>query len=172
MGREIRRVSATWEHPRENGDYSPLHGGSYQEAITDWLEGQAHWHAGEVKDWSGEDSWRPKDGSEGELFEDWCGDIPVRHLYMPEWPEDERTHYQMYETCSEGTPVSPVLPTPEAVARWCADNGASAFGDQTASYDAWLRVARGGYACSGVVGPETGGKLVSGVEGIRQRGVD
>ena len=45
-------------------------------------------------------------------------------------PIEERTHYQMYETCTEGTPISPVMETPENLARWLADNGASAFGGQ------------------------------------------
>lgn len=62
---------------------------------------------------------------------------------MPSWPDAERTHFQMYETCSEGTPISPVLESPEAVARWCAENGASAFGYMTQSYEWWLKVCHG-----------------------------
>lgn len=37
---------------------------------------------------------------------------------MPQWPKHERTHVQMYEACTEGTPVSPVLESPEALRRW------------------------------------------------------
>lgn len=67
----------------------------------------------------------------------------------------------MYETCSEGTPISPVFRTPEELARWLADNGASSFGDMTATYDQWLSVCRGGWAPSAVV---DGSGLRSGVE--------
>ena len=76
----------------------------------------------------------------------------------------ERTLYMMYETCTEGTPISPAFKTPEELARWLADSGASAFGNMTASYEAWLRVCRGGYACSAVM---HGGKFQSGVEGLK-----
>lgn len=54
--------------------------------------------------------------------------------------------YQMWETVSEGSPISPVFETPEALARWLADTGASASGDQTATYDQWLNVCKGAYA--------------------------
>ena len=103
----------------------------------------------------------PRDGYS---FEEWHGSEPDPSAYRPDWPESALTHLQMYETCTGGTPISPVFKTPEEVARWCADNGASAFGYTTASYEAWLRVARGGYACSAVI--VNGGPMVSGVEGL------
>ena len=81
--------------------------------------------------------------------------------YMPDWPEAERTHLMMYENTSEGTPISPPFATPEELARWCADNGASAFGASKATYEQWLSVARGGYAPSMVI---VDGKMMSGVE--------
>lgn len=70
---------------------------------------------------------------------------------MLDWSEDQRTHLMMYEDTSEGTPISPAFKTPEELARWLADNNASAFGDGTASYEAWLRVCRGGFAPSMVI---------------------
>jgi hypothetical protein len=62
---------------------------------------------------------------------------------MPKWTADGATYFQMYETTTEGTSISPVMDSPESLARWLADNKASAFADQTASYDAWLKVCRG-----------------------------
>ena len=79
---------------------------------------------------------------------------------MPDWPESERTHLQMYESTSEGTPISPVMETPEQLARWLADTGASAFAGMTATYEQWLAVARGGFAPSAYV---TASGLQSGV---------
>lgn len=83
--------------------------------------------------------------------------------YMPDFSDrdPDSLGWCMYETCSEGTPISPVLGSPEGLARWLADNGASAFGDRTATYEQWLNVCRGGWAPSAVAVPGVG--LVSGV---------
>lgn len=69
--------------------------------------------------------------------------------------------WQMWETTSEGSPISPPMPTPEALARWLADNGASTFGRDTASYDQWLAMTTPGWAPS-MVADASG--LKSGVE--------
>lgn len=82
--------------------------------------------------------------------------------FMPDFG-DRATHYRMYETTSAGTPISPAFATPEELARWLADTGASAFADQTADYDSWLRVAKGGFAPSAVL---VGNRLRSGVLGV------
>lgn len=150
MGREVRRVPANWEHPKTDGGYIPLHGRSYSEAIAEWDEGKSKWDEGLRDDWNG--GWKPLTGDEdAKSYADWAGERPVEADYMPDWPEADRTHYQMYETTSEGTPISPVLSTPEELARWLTDNNASAFAGQGASYGAWLRVCRGGYAPSAVM---------------------
>jgi len=75
---------------------------------------------------------------------DYLGDPPHLEDYMPEFPEGTATYYMMYETCSEGTPISPAFATPEELAHWLADTGASAFGDMTAPYEGWLAIARSG----------------------------
>lgn len=92
--------------------------------------------------------------------EDW-DDKPDPDLYMPEFAPGTATHLMMFETCTEGTPISPAFATPEELARWLADNNASAFGSRTATYEQWLAVCRGGWAPSAVV---QGGRLMSGVE--------
>ena len=84
-------------------------------------------------------------------FEEWDGDRPQKEDYMPDWPESEKTHMQMYECTSEGTPISPVMATAEELARWLADNEASAFADQTATYEQWLRTIQRGSAPSAVM---------------------
>jgi hypothetical protein len=81
---------------------------------------------------------------------------------MPDWDDPADLYYMMYETCSEGTPISPAFKTPEELARWLADNEASAFADQTATYEQWLSMIRGpGSSCSAVLTRERG--LESGV---------
>lgn len=142
MGREVRRVPATWVHPRDDrGSYVPMYEGEkYERSRDEWIE---------------------KLNTEGmQAAIDWCGNPPDINHYMPNWPESERTHYMMYEDTSEGTPISPAFATPEELARWLADTGASSFGSSTASYDAWLRIAQGGWAPSMVV---IGGAVYDGV---------
>jgi hypothetical protein len=72
--------------------------------------------------------------------------------------------YQMWETVSEGSPISPVFATPEELARWLADTGASAFGDMTATYEQWLATCKKGWAPSAVLSADKG--LRSGVEAL------
>jgi uncharacterized membrane-anchored protein len=70
---------------------------------------------------------------------------------MPDWLASQRTHLMMYETTSEGTPLSPAFATAEELAAWLADNGASAFAGQTATYEQWLATCRSGSAPSMVL---------------------
>ena len=90
------------------------------------------------------------------------GARPDADNYMPRWTDAERTHYIMYEITSEGTPITPNFATLEELARWLKYSNSSAFGDDRASYQGWLRVASGGFAPSRVFTPQTG--MVSGVD--------
>jgi len=101
-------------------------------------------------------------GDEGRLreaFGEWHGEKHAPEEHMPDWPAEERTHYQMYETCSEGTPISPVMETPDALARWLAEHNASAFGSMTASYESWLATVHRGCPIGFVI---EGNKITSG----------
>lgn len=74
--------------------------------------------------------------------------------------------WQMWETTSEGSPISPVCKTPEALARWLADNKASTFGDSTANYETWLKmIISTGWAMSAVMDADG---LRSGVDHIAE----
>lgn len=90
------------------------------------------------------------------------GERPRAENYMPSWPKAECTHYQMYESTSEGTPISPVMATPEDLAHWLADTGASAFAHCTATYEQWLVTCQVGSAPSAVLDSKNG--VRSGVE--------
>lgn len=81
--------------------------------------------------------------------------------YMPGFSGGTATGWCMYETTSEGTPISPVFETPEELAHWLADNGASSFGHNTATYEHWLGMVQVGWAPSAV---GIGSALISGVE--------
>ena len=139
MSREVRRVPASWVHPKnEKGHYIPHHKHfPYdQEEIEEGL----------------------RDGWLDNSLPSYGCDV------MPQWPDAERTHYQMYESTSEGTPISPIMETPEALARWLTDNSASAFAGMGATYEQWLSTIKRGWAVSMVNTPETG--PVSEVEGL------
>ena len=152
MSREVRRVAKDWQHPRNLGTYSngapryePLHEG-YAEAAADFLQRAS------------------TEGLQGAL--DYYGSAPNKDEYMPEWPEAEKTHLMMYETCSEGTPISPAFATAEELARWLADNKASAFGDMTATYEQWLAMCRVGHSVGS--GVAIGGVMMSGVAAVSE----
>lgn len=151
MGREVRRVPADWQHPKYEPwegrqGYKPLYDGDdYQSAHDGFLE--------KLKE----------EGLQAAI--DWHGSAPDENDYMPRWKPEERTHLMMYETTSEGTPISPAFETPEELARWLADNGASSFGRSTATYEQWLPICEGGWAPSMV---SSGGRLMSGVEAMAE----
>ena len=62
---------------------------------------------------------------------------------LPDWPSEQRTHYMMYEDTSEGTPISPAFASPEELAKWLADTGASIFGGTTGDFQKWLSIIQG-----------------------------
>lgn len=166
MGREVRRVPADWQHPKDDrGNYIPLYAGPFSKRVAEWDEDSRQWSLGFMRDYSNypASAFKPKEGPalEYPAYEDWDTSRPVAEDYMPDWPEAERTHLMMYEDTSEGTPISPAFETPEELARWLADNNASAFGGSTATYEQWLGMARGGWAPSMVI---DSGRMMSGVE--------
>ena len=77
--------------------------------------------------------------------------FPDHRDYMPDFTGFDCDMFVMYETCSEGTPISPPLPSEEALARWLAENEASAFAFETATYEQWLAMIKAGSSCSAVV---------------------
>lgn len=95
------------------------------------------------------------------------GDDPAQRASVEAWtetPPPSGDAWQLWETTSEGSPISPPMPTPEELARWLADNGASSFGSNTESYETWLAFIHGpGWAPSAV---SSGGLMVSGVAGL------
>ncbi|MDY6957649.1 MAG: hypothetical protein SVK08_00695 [Halobacteriota archaeon] len=150
MSREVRMVPANWEHPKtEDGRYQPMHNESYKQALMKWVKGWFKWQKGFYEDINHD--WLPKKTDWNEItYTEWEGPPPNEEYYMPEIKAEDRTHYQMYETCSEGTPISPVMETAEELAQWLVDNNASAFAGMTATYEQWLNTIRRGFAISAI----------------------
>lgn len=163
MGREVRMVPKNWVHPvDERGNFIGLMEGPYSKSAAEWDEENAQWEDGLVLDWSKKErAFKPREETESETYEEYAGARPLPEEYMPEFSKDQCTHLMMYETTSEGTPLSPPMPDPESLARCLAFYKASAFGDDTATYEQWLRMVTVGYAPSAVFSASTG--LMSGV---------
>lgn len=141
MGREVRRVPADWQHPKDaRGQYIPLFDShKFAQRIARWDEDARKWSEGFRDDFNG--GWVALTESQKRMtFADWDGERPDPKDYMPLWRNDERTHLMMYEDTSEGTPLSPAFATAGELARWLVDNDASWFGNQGTSYEAWLSI--------------------------------
>lgn len=145
MSREVRPVALDWEHPLAGGTYSdgspryvPLHS---REDLRFRLE----WNAEHPDD---EDAQEPVDLSE----------------YMPEIPEGTPCGWQLYETVSEGSPLSPVFATKDELAAWMSGPAA---GRERVSPDVAAKFVAEGWAPSFVSSPQTG--FVSGVKWIGSR---
>ena len=175
MSREVRRVPPDWQHPTEFNKYSyvvqfkPLFEGPWEARAARWDEDSEHWLKGEERDsktyFDEVSKWVPADPQDLIDYPTWLEynrERPVPEEYMPSWTSEEATHYMMYESTSEGTPISPAFASPEELAHWLADTGASTFADLTATYEQWLVICKGASAPSMIFSPETG--VISGVE--------
>jgi len=145
MGREIRRVPETWEHPKDEDGYLPMFDKDYDTACQEWIEEFNLWQKGEHPD-------QKQYNDTSKYYWDWDG-MPPNCDYYREPFSDEPTHYQIYETVSEGTPVSPVFETLDELANWLIKQG---YSQQAAR-----NFAKGGWAPSMIVG---GGRVLRDIE--------
>ena len=134
MGREIRMVPPNWEHPRMQCPHSPWKGGcddakahrgmchqpmydrTFEEAAAEWKDAFLAWERGERETYCDEDS------AKGEYWE-WDGAPPDRKYYRPAWKEGEATWFQVYQTVSEGSPVTPPFSTREELVEYLIAHG-------------------------------------------------
>jgi len=127
MGREIRKVTPNWEHPkrtkynpfkgRDEESYQQLFDRAYAPAMAEWIENHLKWERGEHED--------QKDGDMAEYrhYAQWNGGPPDVEYYRPDWKPEEATWWQVYETVSEGTPVTPPFATREELVEYLVENG-------------------------------------------------
>lgn len=143
MGREIRRVPANWQHPKQDryGDdrYQPMYDERFDDAAKEWKNAFAAWERGERPDYASE---------ENKVLEywEWENPPPDRAYYRP-YSDEEATWVQAYETVSEGTPVSPPFATPAELIDYLAANGD--FWDQQRGDGPWDRAAAERFVTSG-----------------------
>jgi hypothetical protein len=164
MGREIRRVPANWEHPRRNCQHSPWNGGckeakkhngqcyrpmydkDFDTALSEWLSGYELWKNGKHPH-----QLEYPETALSSYFE-YEGAPPDPEYYRPVF--ENANWYQMYQTVSEGTPVTPPFATKEELVDYLVLNGD--FWDQERGDGGWLRenaesFVERGWAMSGVI---------------------
>lgn len=139
MGREIRRVPPNWDHPAimpENDPYrhggcQPMHNREFGSEFAEWLANFDRIRLGDLTE------------IERECYPrglcDWLqdeGSPPNPEYYRP-YSDDEATWFQVYETVSEGTPVTPPFATKGDLVDYLALNGD--FWDQKRGDGPWRR---------------------------------
>lgn len=147
MSREVRRVPLDWDHPRKsNGQYQPMLDRTFEEAVADW-EADA-----------------PNYATLAEHLRD--EPPPDPEYYRPEWPVGASLGWQMYESVSEGTPVSPVFASDEELVEWLTHPQPVGIGGEpiAMSREAARRFVDSGYAPSMVYTRATG--FITGLEAL------
>lgn len=133
MGREIRKVPPNWDHPKQQGQYDgrlqPMFNERFEDAAAEWKAEYAKWESGERPDYCTEDSRHLE-------YWEWNGGPPDRDYYRT-WADDEATWVQVWETVSEGTPVTPPFATAAELVDYLATNGD--FWDQKRGDGPWPR---------------------------------
>lgn len=155
MGREIRRVPANWDHPTrypERIDDRP----NFRPLMDDYIGSLEYWkkdvdefiaymteviQTGQTMIYDNEYS-SPIDVYEYLTDEDQLSP-PDANDYMPsgDW-------YQLFETVSEGTPLSPPFEKPEELVEWLANN--NDYCGHTWSREQAEAMVRVGFAPSGI----------------------
>lgn len=171
MGREIRKVPSNWQHPRTmrrngQGGYQPMHDRAFAPAMREWIAGWEAWERGERPDYCDEES-------RNLPYWEWSGAPPDPEYYRPDWKPEQMTWFQLYETVSEGTPVTPPFATQQELVDYLVEHGdfwdqqRRAEGRSVMRCTPWPReeaeafVFGAGWAPSLVM---AGGKLMSGTE--------
>lgn len=113
MGREVRKVPENWEHPKnEKGDYQSCFDETYEDAADEWLTQFYEWEAGRDPN---------REEYDTRYFWDWKSP-PDEDSCRPKF-ESDPIWFQLYETVSEGSPVSPPFASLEELAKYLSENG-------------------------------------------------
>lgn len=139
MGREVRRVPPNWQHPTREGsrdrhDYQPMYKTRFADAIAQWLADFDAARRGEfAEEWA-----RKYYGEQPDPFMAWLGGNPPpkdEGQWRP-WTDEEATWFQVWETVSEGTPITPPFASEAELVTYLRHKG-----------DFWRqREGRGGYS--------------------------
>lgn len=141
MGREIRKVPPHWDHPAVKPENDPYRHGGYQPMFdeefsvrwSEWLKDFDRIRLGDLTEFEKECyplglcEWLQDEGA------------PPNPDYYRPYSSDEATWLQVYETVSEGTPVTPPFATAAELVDYLATRGD--FWDQKRGDGPWTRSA-------------------------------
>lgn len=143
MGRELRKVPAGWEHPKNSeGKFQPMFNEFYGDALKEWFVGHELWQDGTHPDLAKDPSLKQK----YPFYAMYHGNPPdVEYYHTKQYTEEELTHIQLYETTSEGTPKSPVFRADELdkLCEW-AEANATTFATYKATKEEWKKMLSDG----------------------------
>ena len=131
MSKEVRHVIPNWEHPKQGkwvGSgwekvYNPLRDRCVQEAFDEWLEEYQEWCESGMAVAMSED---PGFKYPNQPFRSFCDRVRSAidpEKYRPSWNEEDATWLQVYETVSEGTPLTPPFATADELIDYLVNNG-------------------------------------------------
>lgn len=134
MGREIRRVAMGWEHPKKSvpdwrtgrmiEQYQPLYDQDFETAMSEWLKELDEWKTGEFERVLQEDLECRYDSAQPyRAFCEYNGGAPEPEYYRPVWSADAVMGFAVYETVSEGTPVTPSFATKDELVYYLSNHG-------------------------------------------------
>ena len=158
MSREIRMVPADWEHPkrkdfysdcRDGESYQPLHDRDYDEEAQKWMRDYQLFLEGKHPEQESIRKWH-------KYY--WDYDSPPDEMYCRSEAyhtkfKSASTYYQVYESVSEGTPVSPKFATEDELLKWLMSQGHSEIASR--------RFIKDKYVMSGLM---VNGKIYSNIE--------
>lgn len=127
MGREVRKVPANWDHPHRDPTsypfdpqcFQPMHNRRFEDEFSWWLAEFDRIRAGDLDDaelecYSGPyplAEWLQDDGR------------PPDPAYFRPWQDEDATWFQVWETVTEGTPVTPPFATKEELVDYLVKHG-------------------------------------------------
>lgn len=135
MGREIRMVPPEWTHPKnDRGRMQPMYDRQFENVFAHWLS-----DFDRIRDDDLTDIERECYTGDGKMaLAEWLRDegIPPDPSYYRPWKLEDATWVQVWETVSEGTPVTPPFATKNELIDYLVAGG-----------DDWDReIRRGGYS--------------------------
>ena len=126
MGREIRRVPADW-NPGDRAHYDQ----SFVGAFAEWHRGLHQWLKGTHPDQKTTTDYPEMYEATVQAYTEWDGRSPDPEYCRPAWTDEERTHYMLYETVSEGSAMSPAFATTDELIEWMLKNPDPVWGRRT-----------------------------------------
>lgn len=160
MGREVRKVPPNWEHPQTERhgqtDLQPMFNRHIDDAMKEWLSDFDRIRGGNLSDIEVECY-----GSSSCPLAAWMADeSPPDLAYHRPWRDEEATWFQVWETVSEGTPITPPFATREELIAHLVAHGTTWDDGRGYSRVAAEAFVREGWAPSMVV---VNGKVASGI---------